>query len=201
MAQQVITESSSSKPLNNHIWVSFIASLFLFYGCSDQVQAPSPAPASKSKLTRIGEVSAERIIAADNEPDNWLAHGRTYDEQRYSPLKQINRDNVGRLGRAWEAPAGSVRGLEATPIVVDGVMFTTSTWSRVIALDAKTGEKLWEHDPKVERSWAKKLCCDIVNRGVAVWGGNVYVGTLDGYLLALDAASGEVDWRTYMVLA
>ena len=147
------------------------------------------------ELNLATNVTAQRIIATDSEPQNWLAHGRDYGEQRFSPLEQINKKNVHRLGLAWEAKANSMRGLEATPIVVDGIMYTTSTWSRVIALDAKTGAVLWQHDPKVERAWAKKLCCDVVNRGVAVWQGKVYVGTLDGYLVALDANSGDVVWR------
>lgn len=145
--------------------------------------------------SRAGAVTAERIIKADSEPGNWLAHGRTYDEQRFSPLDSINRDSVQRLGFAWQRDTGSTRGLEATPIVVDGVMYTTSTWSRVMALDARTGRLLWQHDPQVDRAWGKRLCCDIVNRGVAVWEGKVYVGTLDGYLVALDAASGKPLWR------
>ena len=181
-----------------HVWkpvtAAFLATFVVLCasGCSEQAQSPQPEPAAKA---RMGNVDEARIVAADEEPGNWLAHGRTYDEQRFSPLEQINRDNVGRLGMAWEHSTGSMRGLEATPVIVDGVMYTTSTWSRVIALDAKTGILLWQHDPKVERGWAKKLCCDVVNRGVAVWEGKVYVGTLDGYLVALDAATGELAWR------
>jgi len=202
MMQQIISKSSDYKICRIHTWIPLITTVFLLGGCGEQSQSPSPDPAPKpatpettATAVRMGDVSGERIIAADEEPGNWLSHGRTYDEQRFSPLKQINRENVGRLGLAWESSAGSVRGLEATPVIVDGVMYTTSTWSRVIALDAKTGKKLWEHDPKVQRSWAKKLCCDVVNRGVAVWEGKVYAGTLDGYLVALDAATGELIWR------
>ena len=163
-----------------------LLALLIASGCNESIQSRSPG---------AGRVDGARIIAADKEPGNWLTHGRTYDEQRFSPLKNINRDNVDRLGLAWEHSTDSVRGLEATPVIVDGVMYTTSTWSRVMALDAKTGALLWEHDPKVQRAWAKRLCCDIVNRGVAVWNGNVFVGTLDGYLVALDAATGEPVWR------
>ncbi len=173
-------------------------------GCGQQDPSASTAavgPATAAATTsgqqaQAGRVDAARIRAAASEPGNWLAHGRTFDEQRFSPLQQITRDNVAGLGLAWEHAIGSLRGLEATPIVVDGVMYTTSTWSRVIALDAKTGKILWSYDPKVERAWAKRLCCDVVNRGVAVWKGKVYVGTLDGYLLALDAATGELAWRS-----
>ncbi|MDO8861942.1 PQQ-dependent dehydrogenase, methanol/ethanol family [Haliea sp. E1-2-M8] len=156
---------------------------------STQRVAANPSP------DKVVQVDGARVINADSEPGNWLVHGRTYEEQRYSPLVQINRNNVSRLGLAWEAPMDSHRGLEATPIVVDGVIYTTSTWSRVRALDARSGELLWEHDPGVDRAWGKKLCCDVVNRGVAVWQGKVFVGTLDGYLVSLNAANGEQLWR------
>ena len=169
--------------------------LWSLMACNNEViDRPTKIEANKSNV-HLGNIDEQRIIAADSEPGNWLAHGRDYGEQRFSPLKLINQENIDRLGLAWETPAQSMRGLEATPIVVDGVMYTTSTWSRVMALNAKTGEVLWQHDPKVKREWAKKLCCDVVNRGVAVWQGKVYVGTLDGFLIALDAQSGEILWR------
>jgi quinohemoprotein ethanol dehydrogenase len=144
----------------------------------------------------IRPVDAERIRRADLEPDEWLSHGRDYAEQRYSPLDQIRDDNVADLGLAWAFDFGTRRGLEATSLVVDGVLYTTATWSVVYALDAATGELLWRHDPKVPHSMAGQICCDVVNRGVAVWGGAVYVGTLDGRLIALDARSGEELWST-----
>jgi quinohemoprotein ethanol dehydrogenase len=175
-------------------WSRFmIAGVLLISACSPQPHKDStvekPVDPAQVKTTE------QRIIDADQEPGNWLAHGRTYSEQRFSPLDQINRDNVAQLGLAWEFGLDSSRGLEATPIVVDGVMYTTSTWSRVKALDAKTGKLLWQFDPEVERAWGKKLCCDVVNRGVAVWQGMVYLGTLDGYLISLDAKTGEQIWR------
>ncbi len=153
--------------------------------------AKSPAQTSRT----FAQVDGARIAAADSEPQNWMAHGRTYDEQRYSPLKQINSDNVGKLGLAWSYAAGTLRGLEATPIVVDGVMFTTGVWSVVYALDAKTGKELWKYDPEVPREWGRYACCDAVNRGVAVWKGSVYFGTLDGRLVCLDARTGGRRWE------
>ena len=163
--------------------------------CNNKLVKPEPNIVADKSNTGSGYVNAQRVIETDSEPENWLAHGRDYGEQRFSPLEHISQSNIDRLGLAWETPAHSMRGLEATPIVVDGVMYTTSTWSRVMALNAKTGAVLWQYDPKVERAWAKKLCCDVVNRGVAVWQGKVYVGTLDGYLIALDAQAGEALWR------
>jgi len=140
-------------------------------------------------------VDGARIIAADGEPQNWLTHGRTYSEQRYSPLTQINAGNVEQLGLAWSYATGTRRGLQASPIVVDGTMYTTGTWSVVFALDAKTGRELWTYDPEVPRAWGRYLCCDAVNRGVAVWKGMLYVGTIDGRLVALDAATGRKRWE------
>ncbi len=139
-----------------------------------------------------GGVDAKRIeAAADAE---WLTYGRTYDEQRYSPLNQVNKDTVSRLGVAWMADYDTDRGQEATPLVADGVLYTTTTWSKVFAYDAKTGKPLWSYDPKVPGEKGFDACCDVVNRGVALWGGRVYVGTLDGRLVALDAKTGKVDW-------
>lgn len=125
---------------------------------------------------------------------NWLSYGRTMDEQRFSPLTQINDTNVGQLGLEWSSDLDTARGQEATPIVVDGVMYISTAWSMVKAYDAVTGKKLWEYDPKVPRAKLVDVCCDAVNRGVAVYKGRVYVGTLDGRLVALNADTGKVLW-------
>ena len=150
--------------------------------------APEPPPAP-------ARVNAERLINADKDPGNWMSYGRTYSEQRYSPLDQINTENVAQLGLAWSYDLGTERGIEATSIVVDGVMYMTSAWSIVHALDARTGKKLWSFDPQVPKEKAKHTCCDVVNRGVAVWDGQVFFGALDGRLFALDAATGKVNWE------
>ncbi len=125
---------------------------------------------------------------------DWTMHGGSPYEERFSPLNSIDRNSVSRLGLAWSYMTGSNRGLEATPLVVDGVLFATASWSVVFALDAKTGRELWRHDPQVPGWKAKHVCCDVVNRGVAYSKGRVFSGTLDGRLLSLDAASGEVIW-------
>lgn len=124
-----------------------------------------------------------------------MSHGRTYTEQRFSPLKQINDQSVPQLGLAWHFDLDTRRGQEATPLVVDGVMYFTSAWNKVYAVNAATGEKLWSFDPKVDPAWGVNACCDVVNRGVAAWNGKVFVGTLDGRLIALDAASGNKVWE------
>ncbi len=154
-------------------------------------QTAAPAPAVS--------VDDARLRGAGAEPDVWLTHGRTYSEQRHSPLGRIHDGNVGELGLAWAFETGTKRGLEATPIVVDGVIYTTGTWSVVYAVDARTGELRWKHDPAVPRETGGKACCDVVNRGVAVYEGMVYSATLDGRLLALDAATGDVVWEVVTV--
>lgn len=179
-------------PISSTLKLLTLLLLWQLLACSDRT-SQQEAPA---KVEWNANVNAKRIINADAEPHNWLAHGRDYAEQRFSPLKSINSSNVQRLGLAWEQDMQSTRGLEATPIVVDGVMFVTSTWSRVLALNAASGELLWQYDPQVPRGWAKKLCCDIVNRGVAVWQGLVFLGTLDGRLIALNATDGTLVWET-----
>ena len=151
-------------------------------------RAPQTAGTREGKSS---EVDGTRIINADREPGNWMSHGRTYSEQRFSPLKEINGSNIGDLKLAWYYDLDTYRGQEATPIVVDGVMYFTSAWSKVFAVNAATGALLWSYDPKVPPEWAVNACCDVVNRGVAVWKGRVFVGTLDGRLVSLDAATGK----------
>ena len=146
-----------------------------------------------------GWIDQARLDAADTDLDNWLGYGRTYDEQRYSPLEQINAGNVGRLRLAWSAQLDTIRGQEATPIVVHGVMYTSTAWSKVMALDAASGRVLWTYDPNNIGSKGAHACCDVVNRGVAVWKGRVYVGTIDGRLIALDAATGKPAWSVVTV--
>lgn len=126
---------------------------------------------------------------------NWPAHGFDYQEQRFSPLDEINTKNVKDLKLEWSYNLGSSRGVESTPIVLDGVMYVTAPWSIVHAVDAKTGKKLWTYDPEVPKSYGEKGCCDVGNRGVAVSNGLVYFGAFDGRLIALDAVNGERVWE------
>jgi quinohemoprotein ethanol dehydrogenase len=141
-------------------------------------------------------VDTKRIVNADQEPGNWMSVGRTYQEQRYSPLAQINENNVGQLGLAWYYDLNTQRGIEGTPVVVDGVMYGTSAWTITFALDAKTGRELWRYDPKVPAEWSRFVCCDVVSRGPAVYEGKVIIATLDGRLIALDAKNGRPLWET-----
>jgi PQQ-dependent dehydrogenase (methanol/ethanol family) len=155
----------------------------------------SIARETKSQAATSASVSDAQIVKAESQPGNWLTYGRTYSEQRFSPLKQIDNRNAARLGLAWYFDLDTHRGQEATPIVVDGVMYFSTAWSKVFALNAATGARLWSYDPKVPRQWGANACCDVVNRGVAVWQGRIYIGTLDGRLIALDAATGQLVWE------
>jgi quinohemoprotein ethanol dehydrogenase len=146
---------------------------------------------SANTLDRVDDA---RLVAADADSANWLTYGRTYSEQRFSPLKQINDSTVGRLGLVWSHELPTTRGVEATPIVVDGVIYTTSTWSVAYAYDAATGRELWSYDPRVDRSRARTICCDAVNRGLALYRGKLYLATLDGRLIAIDARTGRAVW-------
>ncbi|MDH5344642.1 MAG: PQQ-dependent dehydrogenase, methanol/ethanol family [Gammaproteobacteria bacterium] len=159
--------------------------LSLLIGCS----------ASEDESLTARPVTAGRIVNADSEPGNWLSHGRTYDEQRFSPLTGINDGNVSDLGLAWHFDIDTARAMEATPLITDGVMYVTAAWSVLYALDAKTGAPLWKYDPQVPKSWGTYACCDVPNRGAALWGDKVYVATLDGYLAAIDTTTGMEVWK------
>lgn len=157
------------------------------------VDAPPAATAP------FANVTAERLLNANETPAEWLTYGGSYDEQRHSLLTSIDQTNVADLGVAWTYDLATSRGVESTPIVIDGVMYVTSAWSVVYALDAKTGEELWIYDPDVDRAVGVNACCDVVNRGVAVWEGKLYVGVIDGRLEALDAKTGDLLWSKVTV--
>lgn len=143
-----------------------------------------------------GAVDNTRLQAAATEPQNWFTGGRDQEGSYFSPLKSIDAGNVTKLGFAWDYDLGSPqRGQEATPIVIDGVMYTSGTWGYVYSIDAATGRELWRYDPKATQSAARNPCCDLVNRGVAVWQGRVYVAAVDGKLHAINAATGQKIWE------
>jgi quinohemoprotein ethanol dehydrogenase len=136
----------------------------------------------------------DRDLRAAGTRNDWITTGRDYAETHYSPLAAINASNVKRLGLEWSLDMETKRGLEATPIVVNGVMYVTGAWSVVYAVDAVTGKRLWRWDPEVSKSWGQRACCDVVNRGVAVFSNRVYVATLDGRLVALNISNGIPQW-------
>ncbi len=128
------------------------------------------------------------------EPGQWLSTGRTWDEQHYSPMDQINAGNVGQLGLAWYADLATDRGQEATPLVVGRVLYNTEPWNITTAYDATTGRVLWRYDPQVPLRYGRLACCDIVTRGLASWQDAIILGTLDGRLIALDKDTGAELW-------
>jgi quinohemoprotein ethanol dehydrogenase len=142
----------------------------------------------------FANVDDARIIENAKTGKEWLSNGLDYGVNRFSPLDQITTANVGKLGLAWSYPLSSTRGVEATPVVVDGVMYVTTPWSLVHAINARTGENIWTFDSQSPRGQGYKLCCDVVNRGVAVYKGKVYVGTPDARLIALDLKTGKALW-------
>jgi len=154
-----------------------------------------PTAAPTGAVTSRGAVDALRLANALNDGDQWLTNGRDVNGTYFSPLGDINKANIGRLGFAWQYRLGTTRGLEATPVVVDGVMYAAGNWGRVYSLDAATGHELWAYDPQPDGQWGRYACCDAVNRGLAVWKGKVYVGALDGFLHAIDAATGARVWK------
>ena len=184
--------------------------LVLILTCCCTIFIQSPEAQKKTSHKTQKETLAKRVKVAraiddaalrgaDARPGEWITHGRTYAETRFSTLKQIDAANVKTLGLAWSFDTDTTRGLEATPIIVDGVMYTTGSWSVVFALDARTGKQLWKWDPQVPRTFGQRACCDVVNRGVAIYKGKVYVGTLDGRLAALDADTGKLLWQVVTV--
>lgn len=163
----------------NYVTLILLA-CFLVSSCSRE----EPSPVSEQPTTAI----AERANV------DWVKHGLTDAEGRYSPLGDINDKNIEGLGLAWYFDYPTNRGMESTPLVRDGVIYSTSSWSMVYAHDALSGELLWFYDPEVPRNWAIHTCCDVVNRGVALDGAHLIFGTLDGRLISLEAETGKLRW-------
>jgi len=157
------------------------------------------AQASKGSADHIkavtGAIDGAAIVANAKTTNDWPSYGLDYAETRFSKLDKINADNVKSLGLQWSYNLGSDRGVEATPLVVDGIMYVTASWSVVHAIDVRSGKRIWSYDPGVIRENGYKGCCDVVNRGVALYKGRVFVGAYDGRLIALDAATGKVVWE------
>lgn len=147
------------------------------------------------------EVNSQRMAAAADggEAGQWMSYSRTWDEQRFSPLDAINETNVGRLGLAWYADLNTYRGVQATPLQVDGVLYNASVWNVVTAYEATTGKVLWTFDPQVDRQWARLACCGPTSRGIAIWEGRIFIGALDGRLIAVDAREGRELWSVQTI--
>lgn len=158
--------------------------------------AQSAAKGSPEHIRAVtAQVDAAAIGRNAQRGGDWLSHGLDHAETRHAKLDRIHAGNVKELGLVWSYDLESTRGVESTPLVVDGIMYVTASWSVVHAVDVRTGKRLWSYDPQVDKSLAYKGCCDVVNRGVALHQGKVFVASYDGRLIALDAATGQVAWQ------
>ena len=163
--------------------------------CSVTASA-QPAKGSPEHIkAAVGKVDGRFIRANAATGRDWPSYGLDYAETRHSRLAKITADNVKDLGLVWSYDLESTRGVEATPVVVDGVMYVTASWSIVHAIDVRTGKRIWSYDPKVPREGGYKGCCDVANRGVALHQGKVFVASYDGRLFGLDAATGSKVWE------
>jgi len=163
-----------------------LAVAVLVSACGKSTESPQPGKAAN--------VTAERLLNAANEPSQWMTYNGDYNEQRYSRLDKINAENVSQLGLAWYADFPTNLPVEGSPLYIDGVIYQPLPWSKVAAYDARTGKELWLYDPKVPGEWNINICCGIDTRGLAAWNGKIIVGTLDGRLVAVDAATGKEAW-------
>ena len=169
--------------------------LFLTAACQ-----PNLEPGTTAHLAAVTQpINDERLLSADETPEDWLSYGRNYQEDRFSPLNQLTKENIDSLGLAWSINFGTTGGLEATPVVVDGIMYLTGPWSVVYAIDARKGEIIWIYDPEIPREYGEKGCCGVINRGVALYKGLIFLGAFDGRLIALDAVSGKKVWEVLTV--
>ncbi|WP_043007059.1 PQQ-dependent dehydrogenase, methanol/ethanol family [Comamonas testosteroni] len=178
---------------NSHGWPGRMA--WMLATCLGSAAAFAQTDPAAQAAAAVQRVDGAFIRANAARTPDWPTIGVDYAETRYSRLDQINAANVKDLGLAWSYNLESTRGVEATPVVVDGIMYVSASWSVVHAIDTRTGNRIWTYDPQIDRSTGFKGCCDVVNRGVALWKGKVYVGAWDGRLIALDAATGKEVWH------
>ena len=176
---------------------ALLAALALAAALPAQAQ-PKASPEHIRAAT--ARVDGAAIQANATTTKDWPSYGLDYAETRFSRLKQIDTGNVKDLGLVWSYDLESNRGVEATPVVIDGIMYVTASWSVVHAVDVRSGKRLWTFDPKVNKADGYKGCCDVVNRGVAVWKGKVFVAAYDGRLFALDAATGNKAWEVDTII-
>jgi quinohemoprotein ethanol dehydrogenase len=188
------TKGALHKP--THLMLAVLTVGFGLAVSCNQASAQNAAKGSPDHIRAVtSAIDSASINANSATSKDWPTTGLDYAETRYSKLNQINTDNVKNLGLLWSYPLASSRGVEATPVVVDGIMYQTASWSVVHAIDARTGKKIWSFDPGVNREQGYKGCCDVVNRGVALHKGKVFVGAYDGRLIALDAVTGAKVWE------
>lgn len=176
---------------------ALLAALALAAALPAQAQPKASPEHIRAATARVDGAAIQANAATTKD---WPSYGLDYAETRFSRLKQIDTGNVKDLGLVWSYDLESNRGVEATPVVIDGIMYVTASWSVVHAVDVRSGKRLWTFDPKVNKADGYKGCCDVVNRGVAVWKGKVFVAAYDGRLFALDAATGNKAWEVDTII-
>ncbi len=139
-------------------------------------------------------VTNDMLMNADKDSQNWLHYGKDYQMTRYSALSQVNRDNVKSLKPAWNLSFGILEGQDSQAVAVNGTLYVTTSFNRVMAVNGETGDILWKYERELPGDVFPKLCCDVVNRGVAVYKNKVYLATLDAHVVALDNQTGDVVW-------
>jgi len=169
----------------NHLVKAGVAGL----GAAAMLLAASASVAAQDYVTD------EMLLEADKDPNNWLMAPRDYAGTRYSPLSQVDTDSISRLVPKWTFSFGVLDAQNTTPVVNNGVMYATASHGRTYAIDARTGDEIWRYVDELPEGVAGKMCCDIGNRGVALYHDKVYVATPDADVVALDAKTGEVVWH------
>src|SRR5580698_9596853 len=142
----------------------------------------------------LGQVTFERLVNSAKEPQNWMTYSGDYSGKRFSALDQINAANAHNLQAKWAYQTAGAGRIETTPLVVDGILYATAQDDRAFALDARTGRPIWMYQRQVPSDI--RPCCGHVNRGLAILGDKVFLGTLDAHVIALDAKTGNVIWDT-----
>jgi alcohol dehydrogenase (cytochrome c) len=140
------------------------------------------------------QITPTRILEAETEPHNWLTYSGTYASQRYTTLRQIGRNNVRNLEQQWVLQGQVLGAWQSSPLVVDGIMYLTQRPNDVLAVDAKTGRAFWQY--RHTNSTDQRVCCGANNRGLAIHGDTLFMGTLDAHLIAIDAKNGQPLWKT-----
>jgi len=149
---------------------------------------------------QAADIDGQRLMNAAKEPQNWMSYHGDYRSWHYSGLADINTKNVGKLKEAWSHVASrSVRGLQSYPLVADGVLYYSGSYNQVWAIDGATGEVLWQYKQKLNEDLVAKQTHSPYNRGLALGYGNVYMGTLDGKIVAIDMKTGKLNWETKLV--
>ena len=206
--------------LSGAVFGSMLMATMMLPGCSEAPKQSAPEPVSGGQATQVkpaepvaeaqvkgelialggGKKSAEPVGSVDDKAllnaadntGNWLMYGRTYDANRFSPLDQVNKKNVKRLIPVWTFQTGVLDGFECSPLIIDGIMYVSTPWNHVYAVDCKSGSQLWHYQKSLPENLA--LCCDAVNRGLGAFGDRLFMCTLDAHLVCLDRNTGEEVW-------